>query len=276
MFTTLISAPELATHYDPTNWRIVECSFDLNDPQAGRKLYAAGHIPGAQYAHLDEDLSGNIIPGQTGRHPLPSVAAMVDLFERLGISNDSQVVVYCNKHGAIAARLWWMLRYLGHKTVAVLDGGRNAWIGAAYAWTKDVPTFSRGNFTPRVQTDWLVDADEVDRIRQQPDYALVDSRTPERYRGDQEPIDPVAGHIPGAINMPFPENWDPTGHLRSPAELQERFAALPPPERSVFYCGSGVTACHNLLAYAHAGLGNARLYAGSWSEWITDSRRAVG
>jgi thiosulfate/3-mercaptopyruvate sulfurtransferase len=275
MFTTIISAAELATKYDPTYWRIIECSFDLKDTEAGRQLYQGGHIPGAQYAHLDEDLSGEIIPGQTGRHPLPTVEEMVALFERLGISNDSQVVVYDNKQGAIAARLWWMLRYLGHKAVAVLDGGRTAWALADHQWTTDKPRFSPGQFVPTVQSAWVLEAADVEKLRTDSDYCLVDSRTAPRYRGEEEPIDPVGGHIPGAINMPFPENWNAAERLRSTAELQDRFADLPAAKRTIFYCGSGVTACYNLLAYAHAGLGNARLYAGSWSEWITDPTRHI-
>jgi thiosulfate/3-mercaptopyruvate sulfurtransferase len=275
MFTTIISAEELATNYNPANWRIVECSFDLNDTEAGRQLYQSGHIPGAQYAHLDEDLSGPIIAGETGRHPLPSTDDMVALLERLGISNDSQVVVYDNKQGAIAARLWWMLRYLGHQAVAVLDGGRTAWALADFHWDNEIPSFPRGMFIPEVQTDLVVSAAQVEQLRQDPAYALVDSRTPERYRGEQEPIDPVAGHIPGAINLPFPQNWDIEGYLLPPTALAARFAELPAAEQTVFYCGSGVTACYNILAYARAGLGNARLYAGSWSEWITDPRRTI-
>ncbi len=269
MFTTIISAIELAAHIENANWRIIECSFDLKNTHFGRQLYQDGHIPGALYAHLDEDLSGDIRPGQTGRHPLPSITKMVALCERLGISSNTQVVVYDNKRGAIAARLWWMLRYLGHTTVAVLDGGRAAWSNADLVWSDIVPVYPRGNFQANVQYHWLVDTQTVAQLPHQADTALVDSRTAPRYRGEEEPIDPIAGHIPGAINLPFPDNWTSEGLLRPPRELHQRFEHLLTTVTPIFYCGSGVTACYNILAYTHAGLGNARLYAGSWSEWIT-------
>lgn len=276
MYTTIIAAAELAEQLDNPHWRIVDCRAQLADTSAGRRAYGEAHIPGALFAHLEEDLSGPIVPGATGRHPLPCVTAMARLLGRLGITPDTQVVVYDDSKGAIAARLWWMLQYMGHAAAAVLDGGYAHWLQGGYAVNAAVPEVVQTTFVPNVQPDWLLTADAVEQWRQWPDHAVVDSREAPRYRGEVEPIDPVAGHIAGAINLPFAENWRTDGLLHEPEVLRQRFAALPPPERTVFYCGSGVTACHNILAYRHAGLGAARLYAGSWSEWITDAQRAIG
>lgn len=271
MFSTIISAKDLHQHLHDPSWRVVDCRFQLDDTEAGRRAYQAGHIPGALYAHLDKDLSGPIIPQQTGRHPLPSVAETEALFSRLGIDRKVQVVVYDDKGGAIAARLWWMLRWLGHDAVAVLDGGWSAWIAHAYPVEDTVPDVALRTFIAQERTDWILNADQVDAIRQDDEWALIDSRTPERYRGEHEPIDPVAGHIPGARNAPHPETVGPEGTYRTAGELRAHFQQVAdqrPAEHTVFYCGSGVTACRNILAYKAAGLGDARLYPGSWSEWI--------
>ncbi|MEO0724801.1 MAG: sulfurtransferase [Bacteroidota bacterium] len=275
MFNTIISAAELSTHLNDPNWRIIDCRHELKDVEAGRRAYAAGHISGALFAHLDEDLSGPIIPGTTGRHPLPCVTAMEQQFSKWGIGADTQVVVYDDKRGAIASRLWWMLRYLGHDAVAVLDGGLAKWQGQGGALSTDVIKLAPTNFKAEVKTNWVRDAEAVMQSQQDNVQTIVDSRGANRYRGEVEPIDPVAGHIPGAINMPFAENWQEDGLLKSADALRERFADLPAADQVTFYCGSGVTACHNLLAYAHAGLGSARLYPGSWSDWITDPERGV-
>ncbi|PSR12477.1 MAG: sulfurtransferase [Bacteroidetes bacterium] len=274
-YQTIIAAAELHDHLHQANWLVIDCRADLSDLEAGRRAYAQGHVPGAWYAHLEEDLSGPIVPGKTGRHPLPSVAAMEALFGRWGISPTTQVVVYDDSRGAIAARLWWMLRYLGHTNVAVLDGGYAQWLAGDYPVDTTVKPVTPTAFMGQVQTDWLRSVAAVDAQRQDADFRVVDSRATDRYRGEVEPIDPVAGHIPGAINLPFADNWLPNGLLRPAAELQARFAELPPAPHTTFYCGSGVTACHNILAYAHAGLGDAGLYAGSWSEWIVDAKRPV-
>lgn len=275
MFNTIISAAELNKNLTNSNWRIVDCRHDLVDIEAGRRAYNIAHIPGALFAHLDEDLSGPIVKGKTGRHPLPCVTAMERLFGHWGITPDTQVVVYDDKQGAIAARLWWMLRFVGHTAVAVLDGGFLHWEREGLPLSKDQVRVSPVDFKANVQSSWVSTADAVEQHRISGDYAVIDSRASARYRGEEEPIDPIAGHIPGAINMPFAENWRTDGLMESPAYLRNRFKALPTSEKLTFYCGSGVTACHNLLAYAHAGLGNARLYPGSWSEWITDEKRAV-
>jgi thiosulfate/3-mercaptopyruvate sulfurtransferase len=277
MYTTLISARELREHLTDKNWLIVDCRFDLADTSAGRRAYEAAHIPGAVYAHLDDDLSGTIIPGSTGRHPLPSIEQISELFSLWGIDETVQVIAYDDKGGGIASRLWWMLRWLGHEAVAVLDGAWASWMAAGYP-VSDLPANLRPKtFMPRPQAGLTVDAAAVEQMRKDSKFTVVDSRAAERYRGEVEPIDPVAGHIPGAINLPFPENLQ-GGSFMAPAALKARFEEAlggKSPEQVVFYCGSGVTACHNLLAYAHAGLGNAVLYPGSWSEWITDESREV-
>lgn len=278
MHTTLISADQLQEGYRPHQWVIVDCRFDLNDTEAGRRAYESAHIPSAVYAHLDDDLSGVIVPGQTGRHPLPTVEQISALFSLWGIDDSVQVVAYDDKGGGIASRLWWMLRSLGHPAVAVLDGGWPAWEAAGFARSDQPSTVRPKIFKARPGALGSMDADEIEAIRNNPDFTLVDSRAAERYRGEVEPIDPVAGHIPGAINLPFPENLE-HGKFRSAEDLKSRFESAlgdKEPEKVVFYCGSGVTACHNLLAYTHAGLGDAVLYPGSWSDWITDEKREVG
>ncbi|PHN08047.1 sulfurtransferase [Flavilitoribacter nigricans] len=278
MYKTLISPAELQQNYQAGNWVIVDCRFDLADTQAGRRAYESAHIPGAIYAHLDDDLSGEIIPGTTGRHPLPTVEEAIALFSLWGIDDSVQVIAYDDKGGGVASRLWWMLRWLGHEAVAVLDGGWPAWQAADLAISDKLATVRPRQFKPQSTLASSIDAAGVDEVRERADYVVVDSRTPERYRGEVEPIDPVAGHIPGAINLPFPANLA-DGKFLSPEELKARFAAAlgnTKGEQVVFYCGSGVTACHNILAYAHAGLGDAVLYPGSWSDWITDTSRPVG
>lgn len=279
MYTTLISTEALAQHLSHPDWAIIDCRFSLADTEAGRRAYRNGHIPGARYVHLDEGLSGPIVPGKTGRHPLPNPDVAAMRFEQLGIGNEVQVVAYDDAGGMIAARIWWMLRWLGHDAVAVLDGGWPRWIAEERAVETAIPQPKPRAFIPHPRPGFLVDVDTVDDIRQQPKFKLVDSRTAERYRGETEPIDPVAGHIPGALNLPNHENVGPDGLFLSKKVLEERFRkALPQTNEAhtVFYCGSGVSACRNILAYKHAGLGDARLYPGSWSEWITDPEREVG
>ncbi len=276
-FTTLVKPEELAAHLNDPDWVIVDCRHDLADTEAGARAYAGSHVPGARFAHLDKDLSGPVVPGKTGRHPLPEIDQVIDRFSRWGIDSRIQVVAYDDKGGGIAARLWWMLRWLGHPAVAVLDGGWQAWQSGGFPVTDTPPAVQQRTFIPRLQPGWTADANEVESLRQDPAYLVVDSRTPERYSGAVETIDPVAGHIPGAANFPFPSNLE-NGRFKSPEALKAQFEALAdgkPARNTVFYCGSGVTACHNILAWAHAGLGDARLYPGSWSDWITDAGRPV-
>lgn len=265
-YTTVIDVDTLATHLGESNWAIIDCRFDLMDPTAGERAYGAGHIPGAAYAHLDRDLSGPKDPaGRGGRHPLPTPERMAEVFGRLGIDPETQVVAYDDTSGHYAARLWWMLRFMGHSAAAVLDGGWPAWLGAGLPVSegKDVPAERLYEGAPRWAMVATIDETPVAPL-------LVDGRAPERYRGDVEPIDPVAGHIRGAVNRPYAANWTPDGRWRSQEELLAEFLELlgdAPPEEAVFYCGSGVSACVNLAAMARAGLPEGRLYVGSWSEW---------
>lgn len=271
-YSTLISAKELLDHLDEKNLVIIDCRYSLFDKEAGRINYQTDHIPRSVYAHMDEDLSGEIITGKTGRHPLPSIDKMTALFSSWGIDETVQVVVYDDKSGALAARLWWMLRWLGHEKVAVLNGGWNYWFAHNFPVSSDIPTNDPKEFRANIQDNFTVDIDFVEQMNRHPELVLIDSRTSERYQGVQEPVDPIAGHIPGAINAPHPENINSEGLLHQPETLRGRFGRLlgdKPVENAVFYCGSGVTACANLLALAHAGMGNAKLYPGSWSEWIT-------
>ena len=279
MHTTLIDVQTLHRHHRDPDWRVIDARFSLADADQGAREYAEGHVPGAVYAHLDDDLSGPIVPSVTGRHPLPSVERAVEVFSRLGIDVSMQVAVYDGAGGSVAARVWWMLRWLGHDAVAVVDGGWPAWTGDGLAVTRDVPQAAPRDFKADVRPHLATDVEGVDGYRVNVDWAVLDARTPERFRGEQEPIDPVAGHIPGARCASFDGNLGEDGRFLPPEELRRRFEVLLggiPAERAVNYCGSGVSACHNLLAIAHAGLGDAVLYPGSWSEWITDEDRPVG
>ncbi len=277
MYQTLITADELATKLSAPDWAIVDCRFSLRESERGRHEYDQARIPGAVYAHLDEDLSGHIVPGKTGRHPLPSVDALAQTLSNWGIDASVQVVAYDDRDGSMAAaRLWWLLRWLGHDAVAVLDGGWQQWQRAGYPVASGVESRARRVFTPHVREEWAATAEEVLATLDEPALHLVDVRSGERYRGEQEPLDPVAGHIPGAVNLPYIEMLAADGRFLPAEELRARFQTLlgdTPPEQTIFYCGSGVTAAQALLAFAHAGLGDGRLYAGSWSEWITNPNR---
>lgn len=272
MYKTLISPEALAENLHKPNWVIVDCRFSLADTAVGYQNYQQAHISGAVYAHLDDDLSGPPVTDH-GRHPLPTPQRLAQLFSRLGIDEMSQVVVYDDAGGMIASRLWWMLRYMRHEAVAVLDGGWQAWQTANLPTKSGIETNEAAQFTGRPQPQWLVTLDEV---ADQP--LLVDSRGPARYRGETEPIDARPGHIPGAVNLPFESQLDENGRIRPADEIKAQLRAVlgkTAPESAVFYCGSGVSACLNLLAMAHVGLGNGRLYVGSWSEWSSDPERPV-
>lgn len=277
-YSTLITAEELQAHLEDPNWVVVDCRFNLADHAQGRLDYVQAHIPGAVYAHLDDDLSGPIVKGSTGRHPLPSIERAAAVFANLGIGDGVQVVTYDDRGGMSSGRLWWMLRWLGHDAVALLDGGWQAWQAAGFATRSGEETRLPATFTPQPRTELAVDANTAGALAADPTYKVVDARAADRFRGENETMDPVGGHIPGAISGPFADNLGPDGRFKSPEELRARFAALlgdTPAEQTVFYCGSGVSAAHNILAVAHAGLGDARLYPGSWSEWITDPNRPV-
>lgn len=270
--TTLIDAETLHARSRDPDLVIVDARFNLFDVDEGRAAYLDAHIPGAVYVHLDDDLSGPPLT-DAGRHPLPSPEALQALFSRLGIGAGSQVVAYDQRDGMVAARLWWMLRYMGHTAVAVLDGGWKAWTEAGYATAPGEESRAASVFQGSPRNDRLVTVDDVAGAPR-----LVDCRDPRRYRGEEEPLDPVAGHIPGALNRFHRENLDAEGRFLPAAELAQGFDALlagTPATETVYYCGSGVTACHGLLAAIHAGLGEGRLYVGSWSEWCGDDGRPV-
>lgn len=279
MFTDIISTTELVKHLNDPDWAILDCRFTLADPERGRRDYAERHIPGAVYAHLDEDLSSPIIKGITGRHPLPSPEAAAEKFSSWGIDDQVQVVAYDDAGGALAAvRAWWMLRWLGHRAVAVLDGGWQAWQAASFTIRPEIDRRLARHFIARPDPSMMVTTAEVEKFHLDPNYHLFDSRAEERYHGQNETIDPVAGHIPGALSAPYLSNLNPDCTFRSREELRNRFEKMMgiiPPERTIFYCGSGVTSIHNILAMEYAGLGQSKLYAGSWSEWIANSKRPI-
>jgi thiosulfate/3-mercaptopyruvate sulfurtransferase len=277
----LINAPELAACLrDPTvDLLLLDARFNLQDPAAGAAAWAAGHVPGARHADLDRDLSGTKT-GRNGRHPLPTTDAFAATARAWGLNPETRVVVYDAQGGMFAARLWWMLRWLGHDAVQVLDGGLPAWQSQGGRLDTTAPAArAPGRFVPTPRTDWLVDAASVlDALDAPGTQQLIDARAPDRFRGENETLDPVGGHIPGARNRFFQHNLTPEGRFKDPAVLRAEFRQVigdTPLFRIVHQCGSGVTACHNLLALAHAGLPDSRLYAGSWSEWCADRARPV-
>jgi thiosulfate/3-mercaptopyruvate sulfurtransferase len=275
--TTLVDAPTLAAHLADPAFVIVDCQFKLDDPAWGRAAYERAHVPGALYADLNRDLSGTP-SGTNGRHPLPPVAAVQETFSRLGIDQSRQVVAYDQDNGMFASRLWWMLRWLGHDAVAVLDGGLAAWVGDGFSTSSTIEFPVRRPFEARPRLDATVTADEVAAAGAGSGRRVIDARAPQRFRGEVEPIDRAAGHIPGARNYFFMKSVGANGRFDSPASLRARLeSALDgvPPERAICYCGSGVTAAHVLLAMQHAGLTGGKLYPGSWSEWSSDAGRPV-
>lgn len=279
LYTTLISTTELAGHLENQEWAVLDCRFNLAEKAQGQKDYLAAHIPGAIYADLESDLSGPHLPGQTGRHPLPAVEAMAKTFSSWGIGAGVQVVCYDDTGGALAAaRAWWLLRWLGHEAVAVLDGGWQKWLAEGRLHCNGRENRTARLFIPKLHPERMVNAIELGRLRLAPGCRVFDSRSQERYHGLNETIDPVAGHIPGARSAPYAENLNPDLTFKPASALQERFLSLlegTPAGEAVFYCGSGVTAAHNILAMVQAGLEQPRLYAGSWSDWITDPQRPV-
>jgi thiosulfate/3-mercaptopyruvate sulfurtransferase len=267
-FQTLITNAELAARLGDPSVVIVDCRHDLAKPDWGREEYQLAHIPGARFLHIDADLSATLT-GRNGRHPLPDAATFAQTLGRVGITNSTQVVAYDAQGGMFAARLWWMLRHwLGHEAVAVLDGGLDAWKKDGRPLTADLPEVTPATYTLKTPRN-VVDAAFVLAHLDQPGMTLVDARAADRFRGENETLDPVGGHIPGARNRFFKDNLDAGGKFKSPGVLREEFRAV------VHQCGSGVTACHNVLAMNVAGLHGGRLYAGSWSEWCSDPSRPM-
>ena len=282
MRSTLIEPPELFGQLDDPDWAIIDCRFELARPAWGATAFSAGHIPNAQYADLDGDLSGPAA-ARTGRHPLPSSAELAATFGRLGIDATVQVVAYDQGSGVFAARLWWLLRWLGHERAAVLNGGLAAWERAKLPLSTRALSRSVRRFLPNPSAAAHVNSAEVEALvasgaLKRGETHLIDARAADRFAGENETLDAVGGHVPGALNHPYADNLGPDGRFLEPRELNRRWQrtlAGQSASHTIAMCGSGVSACHNLLALEVAGLPGARLYAGSWSEWIRDPERAI-
>ena len=276
-YEKIISVEDLNNNLNNNNWFIFDCRFELKDPHEGRKRFAQGHIPGAQFADLDTDLSSPITES-SGRHPLPNPETFIVKLQQWGVNNDSQVICYDDMSGAYAARMWWLMRWLGHKNTAVLDGGIEKWIANNLPLVADNVTKSKGNFSGKANNEMWVDINFVQKEIELNNIRLLDARIVERFTAADLETDPVPGHIPGSENFPFPENLNQHGLFLSAEELHARFAPVfsnSSENQIINMCGSGVTACHNLLAMSLAGLPMTRLYVGSWSEWIKDKQRPV-
>jgi thiosulfate/3-mercaptopyruvate sulfurtransferase len=274
--TTLVSTAELAAHLSDPAWLVFDCRHDLAKPESGAQEYASAHIPGARFMHLDRDLAAPAT-GRNGRHPLPDPQVFARTLAAAGMDANKQVVAYDAQTGVYAARLWWMLRWLGHENVAVLDGGYAKWTKEARPVSAVVPQPAPAHFSGQPHAV-PVRAEELLGSLGSPGRVLIDARSPDRFRGENEILDPVGGRIPGSINRFFRDNLDAAGCFKPAAELHQAFSGLMgklPPQAVVHSCGSGVSACHNLLAMEIAGLSGSRLYPGSWSEWCSDPARPI-
>ena len=276
-YSTIISAQQLNTIINDDNVRVFDCRFSLKDPQGGLKSYQSGHLPMAQFADMDTQLS-SAMTQSSGRHPLPKEEVFLAQLKSWGINNDTQVIAYDDISGAFAARLWWMMRWMGHEKVAVLNGGMQQWTQQSYSLKQNEVKFSLGNFTGIANMDWLVDIETVHTQLAANQITLIDARAGDRFTGKEKNIDPVPGHIPGAQNLPFGGNLTTDGMFAAADVINQRFAKIiqdQPITNVVNMCGSGVTACHNLLAQAVAGMPPTKLFVGSWSQWIKDPTRPV-
>lgn len=276
-YETIISAATLAGNLDDGDWAVFDCRFSLSDGNAGAKAYRMGHIPGSRYANLNLDLSSPV-KKHTGRHPLPNFAELEKKLGEWGVGNRTQVVIYDDAGGAFAGRMWWLLRCMGHQQAAVLDGGIQEWRREGFQLTTALPKYAPKQFRSYLDIRECLNASQVESGLASRRITLIDARTPERFVGRMEPIDPIAGHIPKALNRPFQLNLDKNARFLSAELLCSQFQQLTdsaPSEQVVHMCGSGVTACHNLLAMEIAGLTGSKLYAGSWSEWIVNRNRPV-
>jgi thiosulfate/3-mercaptopyruvate sulfurtransferase len=277
-FKTLITTAELAQHLDDPHWAIVDARYSLADHDLGERNYLAAHIPSAVYAHLERDLSSPQVAGKTGRHPLPPPDAIAHTLSQWGIDAATQVAVYDDSSGVYAGRLWWMLRWLGHDAVAVLDGDWRQWQHEGRPTRAGVESRSPRTFVPHVRSELLVTAEEIEARLGDPSLRLYDARGADRFRGENETLDPVGGHIPGARSAPYAGNLDAGGRMLPPDALRARFEELlgdTPATEAIFYCGSGVSVAHDVIALQHAGLGMPRVYVGSWSDWISNGQRPV-
>ena len=277
----LVSVEELAAQLHDPNWIVVDCRFNLMQPDAGREAYAAGHIPGAVYADLDKDLASAASAESGGRHPLPDVGAFRHLLDSWGVGATSRIVAYDDAGGAVAARLWWLVRWMGHQRVALLDGGLGAWRAAQHELSDGSATTRQGEFRNGYGEPGnmpVVDVAELEAGLIDDRLMLLDARAPDRFFAREEPLDPVAGHVPGALNLPFQENLGADGRFRPAPELHEHYQSVigaRSPSELVCMCGSGVTACHTLLALEVGGFPGAALYVGSWSDWVSSAQRPV-
>jgi thiosulfate/3-mercaptopyruvate sulfurtransferase len=266
----IVTADWLNTHLPDRDLVVVDCRFALADPSLGRQQYQTDHIPGAFYLDLNTDLSSPVCE-HGGRHPLPDPQTLAQKLTAIGVKfSETFVVVYDDSRFAFASRLWWLLRYYGHARVAVLDGGYRNWVKAGYSVTADLPQPpTDGKFIPQIQANWIVDIEGVKARQSDAETILIDSREPDRYLGKVEPIDPVAGHIPGAVNYPWQTISTPEGFFLPLEAQQQRWSEIQPQQTPIVYCGSGVTACVNLLSLAIAGIDRSQLYPGSWSDWCS-------
>ncbi|HWT70771.1 MAG TPA: sulfurtransferase [Oxalicibacterium sp.] len=278
-YTTLISAPELAAHISKPDWVVLDCRHDLGNPEFGRAAYVGGHLPHAQFAHLDTDLAGDKLDDKgafRGRHPLPKRETFIATLRRWGINDDTQVVAYDAHGGMFAARLWWMLRWVGHEAAAVLDGGLPAWTAQGLPLSTEIPSPAAGTLSDRPALVAEAGVDDLLRNLESGKRVVIDARAPDRFRGENETLDPVGGHIPHARNRFFKDNLGADGRFKPAEQLRAELSQLiAEPSQAIMQCGSGVTACHNLLALEVAGLHGAALYPGSWSEWCSDPARPV-
>lgn len=276
-FNTIVSTEQLAQHLNDPDWIVFDCRFTLTNKEAGRQAYLTNHIPGARYAHLDDDLHSPATD-KTGRHPLPDAQKLADKLSQWGVDGSKQVVVYDDSFGAMAVKMWWLLRWLGHDKVALLDGGLPKWNKEKRPLTPELPQVTPAKFVMQLHPEMIASVAEVENARQERCRMVIDARPEQRFTGEREPLDKVGGHIPGSINWVFDENLDLDGTYLPADELRESFKQLlkgVKPEQVIHTCGSGVTACHNMLAMQIAGLPGGKLYPGSWSEWIVDPERPV-
>jgi thiosulfate/3-mercaptopyruvate sulfurtransferase len=273
MTQILITTEWLYKHLNAENLVIFDCRFNLSDPESGRKLFELSHLPNARYLHLEQDLSGSK-EAHGGRHPLPNMKGFSEKLGLEGVDKTKTVIAYDDQDGAMAARLWWMLRFIGHEKVFVLNGGFTTWLNNGYPVTQNVHNPKPTVFHPHIQEEMLVSMEEVKKCLNDQSTLLIDSRDPERYKGNFEPIDPVGGHIPHAINLFWKENIDENGIWKNEKAFHHQFSSLDKNKELIVYCGSGVTACANIIAL-HAVGRKAKLYAGSWSDWVSYQENPV-
>ena len=276
-YITIISAENLIKSLQDENTLVFDCRCDIKDTTYGIQAYTEGHIPGSIYVNVDTDLASEKTPS-SGRHPLPDVHALSEKLSQWGLSSEKQAVIYDDASGAFAGRMWWILKWLGHKKVAVLDGGLGSYMSTGGKLTTDETIFEKNIFTPNIQSEMVVEITDVEEAQYKMNKLIIDARSKERYLGIKDLVDPIAGHVPGAISHPLSLNLNKDGKFRSPEDLKlafDKIIADTTSENVISMCGSGITACHNILAMEIAGIKGIKLYVGSWSEWITDKSRPI-